>query len=87
MYVLQLIKFLKGFNAEERIKLAKVVAYCLANGLGSSACIGCLFEEHLVKDGELWLCPAGLRLVTEKSYDVERMPLERPGIDRVDYCI
>jgi len=49
--VLQLIKFLKGFNAEERVKLAKVVAYCLANGLGSSACIASLFEEHLVKDG------------------------------------
>jgi len=49
--VLQLIKFLKGFNAEDRVKLAKVVAYCLANGLGSSSCIASLFEEHLVKDG------------------------------------
>ena len=50
--ILQLIKFLKGFNAEERVKLAKVFAYCLANGLGSSACIASLFEEHLVKDGQ-----------------------------------
>ena len=50
--VCQLIKFLKGFNAEERVKLAKVFAYCLANGLGSSACIASLFEEHLVKDGQ-----------------------------------
>ena len=49
--MLQLIKFLKGFNAEERVKLAKVVAYCLANGLGSCSCIASLFEEHLVKDG------------------------------------
>lgn len=49
--LVKLIKFLKGFNAEERVKLAKVVAYCLANGLGSSACIASLFEEHLVKDG------------------------------------
>jgi heme-degrading monooxygenase HmoA len=47
----KLIKFLKGFNADERIKLAKVVGYCLANGVGSSSCISSLFEEHLVKDG------------------------------------
>jgi len=52
---LQLIKFLKGFTAEERIKLAKVVGYCLANGLGSAACISSLFEEHLVKDGRYLL--------------------------------
>jgi len=51
LFMLQLIKFLKGFNAEERVKLAKVVAYCLANGLGSCSCIASLFEEHLVKDG------------------------------------
>ena len=53
--VLQLIKFLKGFTAEERVKLAKVVGYCLANGLGSAACVSSLFEEHLIKDG-LWCC-------------------------------
>lgn len=47
----KLIKFLKGFTAAERVKLAKVVGYCLANGLGSAACISSLFEEHLVKDG------------------------------------
>lgn len=47
----KLIKFLKGFTAEERVKLAKVVGYCLANGLGSAACVSSLFEEHLIKDG------------------------------------
>jgi len=56
LLMMQLIKFLKGFNAEERVKLAKVVAYCLANGLGSSACIASLFEEHLVKDGQYQSC-------------------------------
>jgi hypothetical protein len=50
-FFVQLIKFLRGFRPEERVKLAKVVGYCLSNGLGSSACILSLFEEHLVKDG------------------------------------
>lgn len=49
--LVKLIKFLKGFKAEERQKLAKVVGYCLANGLGSAVCIASLFEEHLAKDG------------------------------------
>lgn len=49
--LVKLIKFLKGFTAEERLKLAKVVGYCLANGLGSAACISSLLEEHLAKDG------------------------------------
>jgi hypothetical protein len=49
--LVKLIKFLRGFKPEERVKLAKVTGYCLANGLGSSACISSLFEDHLVKDG------------------------------------
>lgn len=53
---MQLIKFLRGFRAEERVKLAKVVGYCLSNGLGSSSCISSLFEEHLDKDGSISGC-------------------------------
>lgn len=47
----KLIMFLKGFNEEEREKLAMVVGICLANGLGTPACLIALYDDHLVKEG------------------------------------
>ena len=49
----KLIMFLKGFSEEERQKLAIFVGICLANNLGNPECLNTLFEEHLVKEGEL----------------------------------
>jgi len=47
----KLIMFLKGFTEEERSKLAKIVALCLANGLGDPSCLSLLYDDHLVKEG------------------------------------
>lgn len=47
----KLIMFLKGFNEEERQKLAKIVGVCLSNGLGNPSCLCALFDDHLVKEG------------------------------------
>ena len=50
--MLQLIVFLKGFDEEQRRKLATVMGVCMAAGMGNATCLGILFEDHLVKDGE-----------------------------------
>lgn len=61
----KLILFLRGFQEEEREKLAITYGIILASGLGNAACLSSLFEDHLVKDGEygkFWLI-----VVLEKS--------------------
>ena len=52
-FVFQLIIFLKGFGEDERRKLGTVTGICLANGMGNAVCLGCLFEDHLIKDGKI----------------------------------
>jgi len=47
----KLVVFLRGFQEEERTKLAKSYGISLANGLGNASCLNSLFEDHLVKDG------------------------------------
>lgn len=43
--------FQKGFQAEEREKLATITGIILANGLCTPRIIASLFEDHLVKEG------------------------------------
>jgi len=47
----KLIVFLRGFQEDERRKLAKLYGLSLANGLAHASCLNSLFEDHLVKDG------------------------------------
>lgn len=47
----KLLIFLKGFNEDERCKLAMFYGITFANGLGNAACLSQLFEEHIVKEG------------------------------------
>lgn len=54
-FAFQLIIFLKGFDQEQRQKLATVMGICFANGLGNATCLQALFEDHLVKDGEYYI--------------------------------
>lgn len=81
--LVKLIKFLKGFTAEERVKLAKVVGYCLANGLGNSTCISSLFEEHLVKDGLSVEFAQALFRVWLQEKDIQNVAasLKRSGVE------
>lgn len=79
----KLIKFLRGFNADERIKLAKVLGYCVSNGVGSCACISSLFEEHLVKDGLSVEFARALFEVWLKEKDIQSVSaaLKRAGLE------
>jgi hypothetical protein len=81
--LVKLIKFLRGFKPEEREKLAKVIAYCLANGLGSSACLSSLFEDHLSKDGLSVEFAQVLFQVWLKEKDIQNVSyaLKRAGIE------
>lgn len=47
----KLVVFLRGFQEDERAKMAKLYGISLANGLGNASCLSSLFEDHLVKDG------------------------------------
>ncbi|XP_076456175.1 eIF5-mimic protein 2-like [Babylonia areolata] len=49
--VRKVLVFQKGFQGEERQKLAIVTGYILANTLASPRVLEALFEEHLVKEG------------------------------------
>jgi len=79
----KLLMFLKGFNETERQRLAQIVGICLANGLGSPACLTTLFEEHLVKDGlsiefAQWMFKAWLQ---EKDIQNVATTLKKAGIE------
>lgn len=45
--------FQKGFQADEREKLAVITGIILANSLCTPRILLSLFEDHLVKEGKL----------------------------------
>ena len=53
--LLQILYFMKGFQDDEKQKLAIITGIFLGNGFCSAKVLSSLFEEHLVKDGKTWL--------------------------------
>jgi hypothetical protein len=79
----KLILFLKGFDENQRRKLARIIGIFLANGLGNAECLSQLFQDHLVKDGlsmnfatemfQAWLA--------EKDFNNVASALKRAGLE------
>lgn len=57
--ILQILYFMKGFKDDEKRKLAIITGMLLGNSFCSAKVLSSLFEEHLVKDGELLVWSVG----------------------------
>lgn len=79
----KLIVFLKGFDEEQRRKLATVMGVCMAAGMGNASCLGILFEDHLVKDGLSLTFATDLfkAWLTEKDINAVATVLKRAGLE------
>ncbi|KAL8594680.1 hypothetical protein ACOMHN_052413 [Nucella lapillus] len=69
----KILVFQKGFEAEERQKLAIVTGQILANGLASPRVLRALFEDHLVKEGLSLDCATQIFKVWLKEKDVREV--------------